>query len=777
MGTMKYKISSRATILLGRESVSKVDGAIIELVKNTYDADADMCFLCFDIKNDCIYIIDNGIGMTKETIENYWMMIGTNNKQINYQSKRNRIKSGEKGIGRFALDRLGSKCEMYTYNELSPKTILWTMDWNKFEEPNKILDDINATFEYLDTPFEMNIPKDIYDNIQKINKSNDINFNISLKTGTILKISQLRDNWTEKSISKIINTMNFLLPPKNLDNDNYIICVQKSLIDNYILINNDMSDDFDYKLSVIFDGNNFHTVLLRNEFDVNKMPKDLFKEEAFKKYPLRKEDFILGKFENTYSIESLLLNSEPELINNVKKIGSFRFEYTFMKISPNKNESFYNKEISPKRKVWLKQYSGIKIYRDNFLVRPYGDPNTDSYDWLGLDARKASNPASIARLNIGNWCVRNGQSVGSLFISRINNNVILDKSSREGVIENDSYFLLKNILIKLISIFENDRMLVFRNLRKYFDEINKKEIIKKQSLSISKEILCKLNVNNEKDYNNTINDKNNIYTDYDDNNNYEKIKTLAKAVKYFEEEKQDLIDENKILRALATNGLITTSIVHDLKTIDALLVNRISNLEFCINMNDKELVQTSLNDLKRDDRFLKAWISVITEHIKKDKRTRKKQNIYEIIENILRLLFPILKQKEIDIKLYKDDNNPSKKIIISDFECIFYNLIINSIESFEKSSTEKRIITINLKTIENNIIIDYSDNGNGIDSKFENPYDIFKYGITSKIDNNGNMIGTGLGMYIVSSTLNEYHANYKLAEKVNYFSLEMIIPL
>ncbi|MFR1620686.1 ATP-binding protein [Megamonas funiformis] len=777
MGTMKYKISSRATILLGRESVSKVDGAIIELVKNTYDADADMCFLCFDIKNDCIYIIDNGIGMTKETIENYWMMIGTNNKQINYQSKRNRIKSGEKGIGRFALDRLGSKCEMYTYNELSPKTILWTMDWNKFEEPNKILDDINATFEYLDTPFEMNIPKDIYDNIQKINKSNDINFNISLKTGTILKISQLRDNWTEKSISKIINTMNFLLPPKNLDNDNYIICVQKSLIDNYILINNDMSDDFDYKLSVIFDGNNFHTVLLRNEFDVNKMPKDLFKEEAFKKYPLRKEDFILGKFENTYSIESLLLNSEPELINNVKKIGSFRFEYTFMKISPNKNESFYNKEISPKRKVWLKQYSGIKIYRDNFLVRPYGDPNTDSYDWLGLDARKASNPASIARLNIGNWCVRNGQSVGSLFISRINNNVILDKSSREGIIENDSYFLLKNILIKLISIFENDRMLVFRNLRKYFDEINKKEIIKKQSLSISKEILCKLNVNNEKDYNNTINDKNNIYTDYDDNNNYEKIKTLAKAVKYFEEEKQDLIDENKILRALATNGLITTSIVHDLKTIDALLVNRISNLEFCINMNDKELVQTSLNDLKRDDRFLKAWISVITEHIKKDKRTRKKQNIYEIIENILRLLFPILKQKEIDIKLYKDDNNPSKKIIISDFECIFYNLIINSIESFEKSSTEKRIITINLKTIENNIIIDYSDNGNGIDSKFENPYDIFKYGITSKIDNNGNMIGTGLGMYIVSSTLNEYHANYKLAEKVNYFSLEMIIPL
>lgn len=78
MAKMKYKMSSRATILLGRESVSRVDGAIIELVKNTYDADAGFCCLCFDVEHDQIYILDNGVGMTKETIK----LAGCSSEQI-----------------------------------------------------------------------------------------------------------------------------------------------------------------------------------------------------------------------------------------------------------------------------------------------------------------------------------------------------------------------------------------------------------------------------------------------------------------------------------------------------------------------------------------------------------------------------------------------------------------------------------------------------------------------------------------------------------------------
>ena len=84
MEKMKYKISSRATILLGRESCSKLKSALIELIKNTYDADATMCYILFDVENDSIFLIDDGSGMTKKIIEDNWMMIGTDNKKKEY---------------------------------------------------------------------------------------------------------------------------------------------------------------------------------------------------------------------------------------------------------------------------------------------------------------------------------------------------------------------------------------------------------------------------------------------------------------------------------------------------------------------------------------------------------------------------------------------------------------------------------------------------------------------------------------------------------------------
>ncbi len=114
MGKVKYRISARATILLGREGVSNADGAVVELIKNTYDADAEICFVCIDAKHDTIYLVDNGSGMDAGSIEQYWMLIGTANKREHYKSEKKRIKSGEKGIGRFALDRLGCDCIMYT---------------------------------------------------------------------------------------------------------------------------------------------------------------------------------------------------------------------------------------------------------------------------------------------------------------------------------------------------------------------------------------------------------------------------------------------------------------------------------------------------------------------------------------------------------------------------------------------------------------------------------------------------------------------------------------
>lgn len=758
MGKMKYKISSRATILLGRESVSKVDGAIIELVKNTYDADATVCFICFNIENDTMYILDNGVGMTKDVIENCWMMIGTDNKKQKYESEKKRIKSGEKGIGRFALDRLGSKCEMYTKSKKDGKLILWSNDWLQFEQEGKTLDQIEADFEYIDGEFEDIIPKEIIEDIKNINTRNNIEDEILLKTGTLLKISGLRDEWSDKEISLIFNSMGFLLPPE--EQKDYKLYMKKSFEEDSILIENEITQEYDYKLLSEFDGENFYITIKRNEFDLNRIPKDIFDMDRFKMYPYRYDDFRKGIFKKKYTISELMMNDNSEFINSIKKLGEFKFEYTFMKLLLNEDssETFFYKAISRNRKIWMENHGGIKIYRDNFLVRPYGDPESDSYDWLGIDARRAKNPASVSHKS-GNWHVRNRQGQGTLLISRINNECILDKSSREGIIENDYFKLLKMVILNIISIFEKDRSYIAITMKMYSDEKNKKQVTKESGKKIAKEILKEKSKKNS-----------------ELKPNEENVKTLAKAVQYFEEEREELITEIKLLRSLATNGLITTSIVHDLKGINALLVNRVETFMVAIKKQNEMLIQRNLDDLKKNDIFLKSWITVITNQVKKDKRKRLKKDFYLTIKEIVEVIEPILFQKKIDIKVNVDDKKVTKKIFVSDFESIIYNLIINSIESFEESKIKQRIINIDLET-NTEILLHYSDNGKGLGETFANPYDIFNFGTTSKYDNNGEIIGTGLGMYIVASTIREYNAKYELITNKTGFALDLKFPI
>ena len=748
MEKLKYKISSRATILLGRESVSKVEGAIIELIKNSYDADADLCYVYFDIANNSLYLIDNGMGMTKKIIEDYWMTIGTDNKKTEYISPKGRVKSGEKGIGRFALDRLGSICELYSKNK-SEQIIRWKTNWDSFEESGKMLEDIEAEFEFLDSKLNSYLPEAIIENIEKLKSDNNIKFDF--ESGTIIRIIDLRDNWTENKISNLKKSLEFLIPP--MEQDKFILCIQKDNFSKYELVENTFSEEYDYKIESKFDGENFNIRLFRKEFDLSKISDDIFREEAFNKFPYRKEDFYSNQLNFKYKISELLNNSDANIIQKVREIGRFQFQFIFMKLSIPKKEEFFYKEIGKNRKNWLEEHGGIKIYRDNFWVRPYGENKSNSFDWLGLEARNNANPVAVSS-DTGRWTVRNAQGQGSVFISRIENVAILDKSSREGIIENSTFSLLKEILIKIISILEKDRAYIAKNFKFYYNKTNEKEIIKNKSIEIAKSINEDIILQNQ-----------------DISTKESNLKDLAKAIQYFKEDKEELITELKLMRALATNGLITTSIVHDLKTINELLVSRVDGFRSAIENNNENLINRNIEDLLETDNFIKSWISVIINQVKIDKRKRLKKNICDTVNDIISAIKPILEKKQIQINSKGFNNKIEKKIFVSDFESIIYNLIINSIESFERESRNTREIHISVKSNESEFFILYSDNGYGLGSNFKDPYEIFRYGISSKTNKDGDKIGTGLGMYIISSTVREYNGEIKLIEFSDKFSL------
>lgn len=757
MAKMKYKMSSRATILLGRESVSRVDGAIIELVKNTYDADAEFCYLCFDVEHDRIYILDNGAGMTKDTIETCWMLIGTDNKRVEYLSTKNRVKSGEKGIGRFALDRLGSRCKMYTKHN-SEDLICWETDWSNFEKAGQIIDDVEADFSYCpDLRFEDVIPVEIKKGIARLAKGADGD-QFSLKNGTLFIISGLRDKWTDREKEKVIDVLGYLIPP--VEQQSYVIITQNSLKDVANKVDNDITDDYDYKVRAHFDGEKVTATVFRNEFDLHVMPKELFKQPAFCVEPYRMEDFSKESFEVTRTIAELTGNDTSTYADMCKQVGPFDFHFTFMKLSNRGEGPYYYKAVSRKRKVWMENHGGLKIYRDNFVVRPYGDPSSKSFDWLGLDARKGINPVAISDKS-GQWHVNNSQIQGTVLISRVFNASILDKANREGIIENEFFETLSSLLIHIISIFEKDRAYIARNIKQYNDNQNQREKAKEEATDIAKTLLGKKRKRAKEEQTDTASD----------------AKKLAEAVQIFQEEREELISEIKLLRALATNGLMTTTMVHDLKSINALLVSRVRGFRLAIKQNDMPQIQRNLDDLKTNDEFLKSWITVITTQTKKDRRKRLKKDINKTIAESLKLIKPILDRKMVTVNFSTDNGEAYKKIFATDFDSIIYNLIINSIESFEETKIAERLIDIAVESGDV-LTIHYSDNGHGLTDTFKkNPYSIFEYGTTSKFDAEGKPVGTGLGMYIVASSINEYNGRYTITKVEDGFGLDIIIPL
>lgn len=147
-----FTASARTAMLIGTENFSNPEGAIIELVKNTYDADSPCCYILFD-GNDGqiteIYIIDYGSGMDISTIQDCWMQIGTDDKQRNVETGNGRIKSGAKGIGRFALNRLGSMATMLTRKD-GQDAFIWNVNWNDFDAPGKKINEVMADLDVVE---------------------------------------------------------------------------------------------------------------------------------------------------------------------------------------------------------------------------------------------------------------------------------------------------------------------------------------------------------------------------------------------------------------------------------------------------------------------------------------------------------------------------------------------------------------------------------------------------------------------------------------------------
>jgi len=795
-----FKVSARTAKLIGLENFSTEEGAIIELVKNTYDADSKNCLIVFDLRektlvdkdgnsildeegneikirdkaNSKIVIADDGEGMTGEIIANQWMTIGTADKLHKHTTFEGRVKTGAKGIGRFALNRLGLFTNMLSLSKETGLGYEWIVDWRDFDKPSAVVSDVEAVLneiEDLDLKNQLKAPFET--SIKILNFIETLNF----KTGTVIEISELNDNWDNDQLDRLFGNLEMLLPPK--EQSDFKINVFSLRDDSkYGQVKTAYYDDFDYKISAKYNQDGDGKIVIdasRNELDIQLLEnryKELFDYPTMKIAPYRLEDF---------KKESItILNEKLDIILSknidaslISRIGKFDFTFYYLKntVSDDKSDGDtkkypYKNFNSSNRKAWLKKFGGVKIFRDDFRIRPYGE---NGEDWLKLGARQAESPGGAGQ-RLGGYRIRPNQIAGTINISRLDNESFNDKSGREGIIENDVFELFKNVIKEIISTFEKDRNMIMFNLSELYKARNAAEAAKKKAQEeaekIKREAEERESNSNQDDYD-TNSDSN--YTNTEKSPYTEREKILADGVQILIEDNERKDSEIRLLRSLASVGLIISSFAHEVKSLQSKLIPR---TQFLLRELQNHIDEESLKDLDKDDNpfymirlmqeddiKLKHWLDYSLSTLKRDKRERANLDFDDYFSRFKSTWIKALQQRKIDLIL---DNDLENQCVIRAFEVdmdsIFNNLLSNSINALYGFNDQVKTIIISWKKVGDSVEISFEDNGKGLDVKYkDNPEEIFNLQESSKIDNRGNIIGTGLGLYIVKSIIEEHN--------------------
>lgn len=850
-----FKVSARTARLIGRENIATSKGAIIELVKNGYDADSKVSIVYFDnqystfqneissdyfqtlldkgIENDILlrlyekteegyiikesiedgaklefkksltkfstlYIIDSGEGMTQNVIRENWMTIGTDNKAIDVFTKTGRVKAGAKGIGRFALDKLGSKCEMITIfnpqnHEVDTdqagiptknKGYQWKVNWEDFEGEFKTIDNVNAELIGINAPTLKNELIRILPQLDLTKIANEPDF----KFGTILKITELRENWEDFFVDQVYSDLEVLVPPK--ESGGFEIYLFSSLTPRkYGEVFGSICDDFDYKITAIAnESQNVKITIYRREYDVELIAPDFFNREAMKQENYTKNDFVKGFWTTEKPFSQLLPGYAQKDEDNVfHDIGVFDFSFYFLKrtfSTPDANRFFYRKFLSNSRKDWLDKFGGVKLFRDNFRVRPYGETNDIAFDWLGLGNRKATSPAGIGKKE-GGYRVEPENVAGAIKISRLANVNFEDKSSREGLQENKTFQIFKTLIAAIINILENDRAYIAREMAMFDDERFGPERNRKAADAIAKRILNASRAKKAAQANNpTSTAESNTNEDPKD----QELEIMAGEIELKDEEIEKLKEEQKVLRGLASSGIVLASFSHDLSKLNNVLDSRIDKLKNLFSekilesdyseIEDRKNPFAQLEKMRKQDLKLQNWLNFSLGAARKDKRKRKQLFLSKyfndfkidwatILEN-RGISFDVSKIEDIDLRVFEID-----------FDSIFNNLLVNSIDAFNLSTVNReRAISINVSSNNKEIIMDYYDNGPGLSPDIEKPEKIFEPLFTTKRNAfTGEEEGTGLGMWLVKSIVEENDGVVKLLFPENGFGLRMLFPI
>lgn len=818
MGTksIKFRTNSRHISQLGRELVTDFVTALTELIKNSYDADAEGVKIIFDnVKTDNgkITIIDTGSGMTQNDVENKWMVIGTNNKVRDNYSKLGRKRVGKKGIGRFSVERLAEKVCIYSFTEYE-KPFKFSVNWNKYEEINiKLLQQkINVlrniededSAKYIKTQLEYFLLSDKVqekhkNTVKEILEFDEKNYRIFFEQEklTILEkqvIPMLRKyEDIEEKIDDIYNEIEVLETEEESKVETYLkeyyeeLNINRKTVTGTVIVLDNLRDTWKDKHITRLQKELRQLVapefIEKNAFKVKLVAPEFKIEDATLANDVLSASFAVIKAKLTENGRRMIIEyngkdgdnrNEDKILDHPKLCGDVELElYYFIRDSKN---LFTDDMNSVELRKLLDLYCGIKIYRDNFRVKPYGDTGND---WLLLDQDKIKETHG--------YLVGNNQTIGVVRITEEKNGMLIDATNREGIIENEAYEDLKWFVKKCTTMISDIRYEKFlkeqeeknKELKK-IEEMQKENdenfinVINSQKEEYNKleEVINSSDIKDEKSIQKLI-DYSKQFKENTEKSLEETKKNLERSKEYtkemqdiYESKMENTKEEANLYKNLASLGVLSAEFGHETKDVSSRAKRTIELLNEDIKKSDIVKLKTHLDVLNRDMVRILSYIDIINGFITKGKRNRININMKRQVQNITKLYEILIQQYNIEV-VVECDEDVVYKMAIMDLESILINLFTNSFEQVKK--VDKRIIFIKIEDNKDNICIRFIDSGPGIQDI--TPEDIFKPFKTTKEN------GTGLGMCIIKANVEKYNGSIAVTKSKTYGGAEFIIEL
>ncbi|WP_223430074.1 sensor histidine kinase [Pseudomonas sp. GL-B-26] len=714
---LPFEIAARLPIQLGRQSISSSMVAISELIKNSYDADSKNVILTFTRTEDglrSLIIDDDGEGMSYDDIKENWLIIGTSHKTQQDISGSLRVFTGAKGLGRLGADRLCKTLILQTKQELDESALELKIEWEVYENADKPLSQIKHKIYKTTSPIE-----DGYGVFPSCEKN----------SGTRIILQGLKDDWNLDFLADLKKELSLLISP--FDNvDDFSI----SIVSGF--------PEIDGKVSSI-SAVEYARWVVDAEFDGD----------------IVNASFKYGADGREFKIESEQWRNwiKDRPVNPIS--GPLKLKMYFI---PWDAPGLKNIDFTKRNwREFMNANQGIRIYRDRFRVRPYGEP-TGKGDWLDLGIRRARSPGGVKQ---GGWKVGPHQVIGAVFIGRQANPLLEDQTNREGIVESEAFFDMRAFCVKIIEKFEMYAHLVAREEDEGSDTEEKKTLAKKAIADTTKVVeALKDRLSRPEPIIGTESSEPETLL----NRIVEVESRLAEAAArsneleiHLEKKAEELEQEKDTLANLASLGILTVCFGHEAKEFTNLSLVNAKNLKdsfeqgtFMLTPPYDEEFSSCLNTIISSTGFVRNFASFALGNIKPDKRKRKAIHVGDVASGVFKALSASLERQNIESHVKCE----TKRKIVAfeiDLESIFVNLISNSIWALKKTPIGQRVISIEITEVSDFTIISFADSGFGLESGTEEQ--IFQPMYSTRLDRKGSVEGTGMGLAIVKSFV-ENHA-------------------